>query len=452
MQLDFNHLLEPQSKPPINLAEALAHYDVSPHHASSRIRTSIRIVGRGLRLPLDQISAEPERLRAQLARGSAAFAKVKPRTWVVAKSCTLGALRALGAEILPGRDLTPLSHPWQELLDQIPNRGIQIGISRFLRHLSRLEIEPSEVAAEHFAGYRHELLTKSARQGGERSYRQTVRHWKSCAATVPAWPQTSIAVPEDPRRFSLEWSDFAGSFKDDVDAFLESRRNPDPLKENYTPRVRPDTDTGRRNSLRAIASALALSGHASTSEIVSLSVLTDLENVRSALRWMRDARFGGKYVPNHVNHAELLRTIAKHWENNTTKADAIRALITSLNRELGDQSGITAKNRERLSQFDDPKNVGLLATLASKTLKSARAQVPSHLQAVRVMYALQVAILLSAPIRLKNLVGLRLGESLLDTGAGKSRQLRISLPKAETKTYQDYVAPLPDYIWPLYDA
>jgi integrase len=68
------------------------------------------------------------------------------------------------------------------------------------------------------------------------------------------------------------------------------------------------------------------------------------------------------------------------------------------------------------------------------------------------MYALQVGILLSAPIRLKNLNELSIGKSLIESGSGRHRQVRIQLTSDETKTHSNYSAPLSPRIYPVLDA
>ena len=453
-QLDFHDLFAESRSSPANLAEAAAYYDdaASDHPRRSAIRSSFKMMGRGLRLPLDQVSADPVRLREQLKSGGPAYAGVTPAAWKTGKSLAICALRKLNVDIAPLRDNTQIGPAWQVLLDQAPDRKRQIGIARFLRFLTRTGVEPVDLSTSHFEAWREELVNKSVKAGPETSYRQLLRHWKACGNAVAGWPLGDIASCADPRRYSLDWEQFPASFKAEVEGYLASRLKPDPFAANAPKAIRADTASGRRNLLRSIASALVLSGDAAASDVVGLSVLTDIENVRSALRFLRDKRAGEKFTPQHLNMADLRRGIAKHVEGNQDKADAIRALLKVMTNQVGDQKGIKPKNRDRLAQFDDAKNIERLALLPRRTLRAAEKGPLSHRAATRVMYALQIGLLLVVPMRLKNLTELKYGENLLEVGTGKARHFRIFLSKAQTKTYMDYVAPLPAYLYPLIDA
>lgn len=459
MQLDFYDQLMSSDEAatpvlPETLAEASRSYDlgVSDHPQRANFQSNFRMLGRGLGLPLDLIPADPAKLRVLLERANAASAGVKPRAWISGKSVALRALRELGVEITQGRDETPFSPAWAALLEQVSSPKSKIGVSRFVRFLTRKGVEPNNLEPQHFEDYLKELRCSSVRANVDASYRQAVKHWRLCGVAVENWPTIESHPLLKGNGFSLSWDLFPIKFVAEVEEFLASKRDPDPLSDGYTRRVRADTDNGRKNSLRAIASALVLSGQVGIGDIDSLAVLTQTENVRSILRYFRDERFGGSYTPQQINHAELLRTVAKHWEVDAVKADAIGAIVRNLKTAMGSTSGITAKNRQRLAQFDDVGNIERLKELPRTILSKMERGTINHLNATRVMYALQVGLLLTAPIRLKNLGGLTIGQSFVDSGTGKNREVRICLMSEETKSYSDYGAPLPAQLYPLIDA
>lgn len=443
----------PEHRVPATLADALAFYDDanSDHPRRSAIRSSFKATGKAIGLPLDQIPADAVRLRSMLAKASAGRAGLKASSWKAMKSLALRSLQDAGVELAPSRDTTEISPAWRALLDQADQR-VGIGLGRFAKFLTRTGIEPETVSADTFAAWRGELLDTSLRASPDTSYRQMVRLWKACEHRVPGWPRVEIVLPEDPRRFSLSWEEFPESLRLEVDAFLESRLHPDPLSADPAPKVRPDTNKSREKNLRAFASALVLSGELETNKVTCLSVMTEPINVRMALGYLRKERFDGEVRPHMLGHAELMKTIARHWEKDQRKVEQLALLIKSLKGVMGPSSGMTPKNRERLAPFNDPKNVKRLLELPQWTLKRAADAPRTHLTAVRVMYALQVALLLAVPLRAKNLTGLKLGENVIVSGKGKTKQVRLFLSREETKTYTDFMAVLPTRVVTLLDA
>lgn len=97
---------------PANLQEAFAHFEdgASDHPARIKIRSGFKAIGRVLRLPLDEIPADPERLRPMLASANWALAGLKRRRWIGAKSDATRGLRDLGLAAVASRDETAMSH------------------------------------------------------------------------------------------------------------------------------------------------------------------------------------------------------------------------------------------------------------------------------------------------------------------------------------------------------
>lgn len=443
----------PRLSTPATLADAFDffHDANSDHPRRSAIRSAIKTMGKGIGLPLDQIPAGAGPLRELLATASPGRAGVKPTSWKTLKSEALRALQESGVALASGRDATAISAEWQALIAGADKRVV-IGLGRFLKFLTRTGVEPGAISAEAFAAWQSEILDTSLRANPQTSYRQMVRLWKACEQRVDGWPRVEIESPEDPRRFSLPWEAFPQTLRQEVRDFLRSRLDPDLLSPDAAPKVRPDTNKAREKNIRAFASALVLSGELEIEKITSLSVLTEMINVRSALYYLRQERFAGQIRPQLLNHAELLKTIARHWEKDQAKSERIGLLIKSLKGALGPQSGMTQKNRERLVPFNDPNNVKRLLELPQRTLKAAAHAPATHHTAVRVMYALQVAILLAVPVRIKNLTALKLGENVIESGKGKTRQVHLFIPREQTKTHTDFTAVLPARVVELLDA
>lgn len=444
---------------PADLEEARALFDdsVCDRKDRAQVRSAMKTVGKVLGLELALISADPVKLAPLLRAANPASAGVKPRNWVQVKSRTLGALRSCGIDMPASRSTTPLSAEWASLMGSLPTRQLQTGLSRFLHFLSRTGVTALAVSPDAYAAFKAELEGSSAISNPAQCVRRTAKLWNEAKATVSGWPGVTLPVESDARRYSLEWCAFPASFVDDVDAFVSAKANTDPLADgpDYVRATRSATAEGRRGALRLIGSALVHSGAVQMEQLTSLSVLLDIEHVRAALRHMRETRADGKITPAHLNHVWLLRTIAMHWVKDDDKVGELKLLLANLKKHIGESTapGLTTKNRERLRQFDIPANVDALLALPHRTLRSIRAKpTPTYTDSVRVMYALQISILTFVPIRSKNLNELKLRINLIDVGQGSKRSVRIHLPAATTKTYQDYEAPLPERLFELLDS
>src|SRR5262249_5594111 len=157
--------------------------------------------------------------------------------------------------------------------------------------------------------------------------------------------------------------------------------------------------------LLELASALVLSG----SDISSIRSLADLVAVDAAKRALRFfwRRNGQRRSGQLHNFARLILNIAKHWVK--VPADHLEAL-REVRREVDPGKGdMTERNRMRLRVFDDEVNVRRLVNLPDSIMRSvARLPKPGYNDAVRAQTAIAIAIQLAAPLRAKNLAGLRL--------------------------------------------
>ena len=446
-------------RPPADLEEARALFEdsVCDRKDRAQVRSAMKTVGKVLGLQLALIPADPVKLGPLLRAATPASAGVKPRNWTQVKSRTLGALRSCGVAIPASRATSPLSAEWATLMASLPNRQLQTGLSRILHFLSRTGVTPSAVGPGAYAAFKVELEGSSAISNPAQCVRRTAKLWNEAKATTPGWPDVTLPVESDARRYSLEWCAFPPSFVGDVDAFVSAKANTDPLADGpgYVRATRSATAEGRRGALRLLGSALVHSGAVRIDQLTSLSLLLEIEHVRAALRHMREVRADGKITPAHLNHVWLLRTIALHWVKDADKAEALKLLLTNLKKHMGETTapGMTVKNRERLRQFDLPTNVDALLALPNRTLRAVRVKPePTYTDSVRIMYALQIGMLTFVPIRSKNLNELKLRTNLIDVGQGSKRSVRIHLPAAITKTYQDFEAPLPERLFELLDS
>jgi integrase len=88
----------------------------------------------------------------------------------------------------------------------------------------------------------------------------------------------------------------------------------------------------------------------------------------------------------------------------------------------------------RLRVFDEPVNVKRLVNLPERMMRSAaRLPNPGYNDAIRAQTALAIAIELAAPLRAKNLAGLRLDQHLVRSRPGRGAVVHLVIPAGEIK-------------------
>jgi hypothetical protein len=268
-------------------------------------------------------------------------------------------------------------------------------------------------------------------------FRELVRAWRAAQRAVSDWPRVEVTVADRRKRWTLPWTRFPQSLKQDCDRWLNRLSGGDPFEEAPIRPVRASTVERREWQIRSFASALVLRGR-DPETLTSLADLVRIENFTEGLRFFFD-RSGKKRTAFIRELACILTAIARHHvEFDKVRLDPMAAI----NRRLDvDRCGLTEQNRTRLRQFDDPDNVVALLCLPEKLMRIAARNPNPHAGALQAQTATAIEILLMAPIRIGNLSDLDLERDLIRPGRGK--QLHIVLAAERTKGGQPLEFPLP---------
>lgn len=426
------------------LAEVLVRLETVPGITDSRRRDLISAVRRTAAV-LDRnpaaLPADPAQLRPLLASVNAARVRVSPQTWANLRSCLAAALRLTAGNLNPSPRLFPLSLVWSELLDSLPDRQIRVGLSRFARFCSAAGTEPSlvdEALLERFGAH---LRTDTLCPRPSELLRRTAVMWNRALAGAPGAPARPLTVPSFRKpRGSLRLEELLASFVRDTENYLNWSGGSDPFGDHVPPHVcKPRTLALRRKQIELMASALIHRG-IPLAKLRTLADLVEVEHVKEILR---------AYVRNQPDRIsaftrDLARTllhIAKHWVR--VPPEHLERL-RDLNQRLGpERSGLTVKNQTVLRQFDDPKMLQQLLMLPQRLMMRARRLGAGNRRAaIAAQLAVAVEILLMAPIRINNLIGLRLGEHLVRPGGSKA-PFHLILPAEEVKNAEPMEFALP---------
>jgi integrase len=394
------------------------------HDLCSAIRQVARLHDR---LPRD-IPADPEALRRGLRLMTPAAAGMTPSRLRNVRSGLTAALTLTGAKVMRKRRRADLAPGWLALFKSVPNPYERHRLSRFFCYASDNGIEPDKVDDRTVADFTESLKRYSLAGRQTRIVRDSCRIWNKCAASVEGWPATRLTVPDRRRVYALPRDAYDPSFGLDVDGYLAHLASSDLFSKTGRGPASPATLRDVRLRLFQMAAALVLSGR-TPDTIRSLADLVEPEAVRTALRFLW-SRNGTRKTAQLHDFALMAIKIAKHWVK--APIEQIEAL-REIRREVDPKSsGMTARNRARLRQFDDPENLRRLIDLPDAVLRSLpRSGPPSFTEALRVQLAMAIAILSVAPMRVKNLAALHLDRHVNRTRPGGARH--IVIPAEEVK-------------------
>lgn len=399
----------------------------------SAVRTAARMLGR----PPEQIPADPSLLGRRLAEISPLAHGISKGRWANVRSLLLKSL-ALTRPMLPGRHRRPLTPSWKALSAKLdPGRATRL--SRLLHWLDARGIAPETVTVADLEAYGTELREATLSKRPADTWRETAWAWNKAQRTIVGWPTVAVTIPKRRHPYTLCWSAFPPSLKADVDRYLERLAGCDLAEDGPRP-ARPATLELRERQLRGFASALVRRGR-EPSSLKTLADLVTLEAFKDGLLFFLE-RNGGKPSTTIENLAVFLKSVAKYGVR--TDAGTLGKMGAIIRNRLSvPRRGLTAKNRERLRQLDDPANASALLCLPERLMKEARSnKLPARRAALMVQTAVAIEILLMAPMRIENLAELDLDRHLVRPGRSTDL-LHIVFVEDEVKNGEELHFPLP---------
>src|SRR4051812_36741018 len=217
----------------------------------SAVRTVVRVIG----LPAADIPAAPAFLQPRLAGIAVVSHGFGKAHWSNTRSRFAAALKIAGVPLVPGRRRTPLSPAWAEFQARLPGKWLRSGTSRLAGYCSALGIPPGEVTDEVMTRFARELEEASLVRSPRTVINVTRRRWNEVVtAAIAGGPRNLLSQPTRGDRYSLAWSEFAPSFVQDLEGWLERLGGDDLLADLPFRPLRTISIEGRRAQVRQIAS------------------------------------------------------------------------------------------------------------------------------------------------------------------------------------------------------
>jgi hypothetical protein len=390
----------------------IAAADELPKQTQRHWATSLRQIAKALDKPLELIPARLGAIRADLARLHPVPAGLTLKTLRNHKSNVKSALRWLARDKGIPEHGAPLAPAWEKLRVLIKDPFIRWRLSSFMRFCSASSIAPDEVdeaIIDRFKAYR----AQSGSATDDASGRRLVRAWNSNVGNIQGWPVRRLRQPAIKPITELPWTDFPEGFRRDVDQYLEGLTRV--RKSRSGRRIRPlkPSTIKQRHVELAAAARMAVKAGVAIGHLNSLAALLSPDVVEKVLDayWAKNGETPRAYT---IDLAYRFVVIARE-----TKCidEAACERLEQLRRALEDErrGGLTEKNTALIRQVLTPGVWNRVVRLPQDMMSTARSQQSSApiKAAVTAQLAVAIAILTVAPVRLANLVAIKLGINLI---------------------------------------
>ena len=365
-----------------------------------------------------------------------------PRRWSSIRSSTTRVLRLTGWLVDGKANRAPLPEPWKSAAEQISQVARHAVFARFARFCLARGIACGDVGAATLEEFRAHRLRSSLDPNVKETIYALRRAWNDLAAASPTWGGQPLTRPQRPNYITKPFSELNPGFVADLEAYLKRLADPDPFDQRVRKAKSPATIKCLRRILRLEASILVMAGW-KVDEIRSLRDLVRPKAVEAILRdqWVRVGH-NKAWPPGAVSVASYIKMVARHCPE---IPDDERAKIEELcSIPKTSRKGLTKKNRDRLTQFDDPQALARFYHLPGGCFVEADRLFSSgkKIRAAQLhQRAIALAILICKPLRKRQLARLDLAHFKKDR---RGRFYYFCVPGEETKNGQDNEANLPE--------
>jgi len=283
-----------------------------------------------------------------------------------------------------------------------------------MRYCSGRNIAPEAVndtTLDEYFLYREQTTSLATDRAARRS---VARAWNACADRSAGWPQRRLTEPPLQPAEGPAWEDFPKTLRADVDDYLAGlqtiRKRPNGRR--YRP-CSAKTIKTRRAELVAVARKAVRIG-------IPIERLNSLPSLVHFAEQVIDAYWrenGDEPKIFTIDLASKFLALARHAGLDQQAIERLEDLRATLDEHR--QGGLTDKNLAVVRKVLTPGVWKRVVNLPAQLMRDARANLPYApiKAALTAQIAVAISILSFAPIRLGNLVAIRIDENLIRPGA-----------------------------------
>ncbi len=343
--------------------------------------------------PLAAIPATPAALRELFVGTSAAKLDLATKTVANVRSLVIQVVMRYGPPRTPITRKIPLDPVWRDLLNRIVVLHNCHALGRLAAYGTVMKIPPKAVETTTLLGLHHALIAEELVVDPRNIIKNTISSWNRCRRLVEDWPRVVLESPFKKRPVTLPLSAFPAPFQEDV-ARWQAKVTDEYSLDDDAP-VEPLAATTvelRVFQIREFTSALVHRGELRLEEVTSLSALFTPARFTAGLRWFLERPHNDdSWRLYHMANA-LVRIARYHCKLDEETLARLAAIAKKLKPRGPHQ--MSARNRARLRQFDDPHNVAKLLKFPQDQLARAGRDKNPYRAAKRVERALAVALML----------------------------------------------------------
>ncbi|SDJ37577.1 site-specific integrase [Lutimaribacter saemankumensis] len=423
--------MTPHNSKDLTLADALQRLDKSKATCSrtrDRISAINRVATMLSRAPAD-LPCDPPELRAYLKTIHHVHHKITAKSLANIKAALADALRAAGC--IPADDpKVDRSQSWEVFLGRVSVKEQAWSLSRLINYCCNRGIEPEDVDDNVVSEFRTYLDARLLTREPEDLCRTMAQTWNGIVSRHGLCLST-LSYQKGGYHRCLPLSEYPESLQSDIQAYVDRLAHKDIfLEDGPNKALRPLSLRNVKANVRQYLDALVSAGE-DPAALVDLSSAITTEKVKTAFKAIM-ARRGTKKPPIGLhNIAATLTAIARYhlkWDESE-----LTGLLNVKKRVAYDPKGMSEKNSNRLEQFNNWENIVRLISLPELLMTQARLNPESRLNALLAMHAAAIAILLSCPMRTKNLASLDLDRNVFAHRNGNHTIYSIRIDGGDVK-------------------
>ncbi len=401
-----------------------------PPQKRAQWTSALRQIAKALDKPIETLPARWTAVQLHVKRLHPGTVGANAKTLANQKSNVKAALHWFSREHDVSPRGAPLTPAWAALRASIADNGRKARLSGLMRYCSGRGIEPEavgEAALDDYFTYR-KLTTSLATNVAAR--RSVARTWNACAEEGPGWPRQRFAEPALRSAEGPALEDFPEGLRRDIENYLASLQTARKVNgKRYRPSS-PKTIRTRRAELIAFARKAVKVG-VPIGNLISLPALVHPNVVEPVIEayWQENGEEPNIYT---IELASKVLALARRAGLSHAAIECLEDIRHTL--EEYRHGGLTDKNLSVVRKVLTPGVWKRVVGLPTELLYEARANL-AHAPvkaAVTAQIAVAIAILSFAPIRLGNLVAIKIDENLIKPG-GPGSPFWLTFPHYDVK-------------------
>ncbi len=322
---------------------------------------------------------------------------------------------------------------WNTFFEHTSAKHQDWALARFAAYCCSRRIEPEGVTDTVMTTFESYLDARLLGKDPAKLCKEMKQTWNGIVQRN-ALPLAILTYAPNPRFRCRPLTDYPASLQSDIAGYLEWRASKDCLDPDAPDKpLQPTSLRNTKAHLTQFLDALVSSG-ADPADFLSLSDVVTPGNMRAAFRVQMKRRGETKGSGSLQNTAATLVVMAR---DRLKVAPAILDEMIQIKKKVStNPKGMSEKNCKRLIQFNDWQNVIRIVSLENVLMDRAVANPTSRISALHAMRAAALTILLSCPMRAKNLAALDLERHLTSHRKGTHTLYHIRIEGSEVKNHE----------------